>query len=399
MSRPPRILIVTIGDPGHAFPMIAIASRLVTAGCTVAIHTWGHWEDEITGVGAEFMRAPKFAENDADGLPDVHEAAALATEQLSGVVREWQPDVIVGDVLTLASSLTAELLDVPFITSVPHLWHATGPESVPFGSGWSPAGSALARLAFRHLHRFERVGLEFGRDELNRARDAVGLPPIDRVHGAISQQLVLIGTLPQLEPPRRWPPHQRIVGPAMWEPPPRPVEIPSGDAPLVVVAPSTAQDVSHSMLRAAVEGLRDLPIRVVAAKNGREPWQPLNPGANTTVVDWAPYSQLFPAADVVVCHGGHGTVMRALTSRATVVITPASGDQYENAARVRWAGVGVAIPNRFIGPRTIAAAVERALSRPSYAAKVAELADWAERHDGASRAAVEITQFVASLDR
>ena len=183
----------------------------------------------------------------------------------------------------------------------------------------------------------------------------------------------------------------------MWEPPPDPVELPDGAEPLVVVAPSTAQDLDHTMLCAAVEGLRELPVRVVAAKNGREPLTALNPGANTTIVDWAPYSQLFPAADVVLCHGGHGTIMRALTSGAAVVVTPASGDQYENAARVRWAKVGVAVPNRFISSETIAAAVEKLLADPSYTQRARALAAWSAQHDAAGAAADEIFAYAGQI--
>jgi UDP:flavonoid glycosyltransferase YjiC (YdhE family) len=137
-------------------------------------------------------------------------------------------------------------------------------------------------------------------------------------------------------------------------------------------------------------------VRVVAAKNGREPAAPLVPGPNTAIVDWAPYSQLFPLADVVVCHGGHGTIMRAITSRAALVITPASGDQYENAARVRWAKLGVSVPNRFISSETIPAAVEKVLADRRYLRRVAQLADWAEGYDAAKAAAGAIYDFAGA---
>lgn len=393
MGASPRILLVTIGEAGHAFPIISIASKLREAGCAVGVHTWFRWQAEIEGVGAEFFRAPKFEPEEHGGVPDVHAAAALATKQLQEVVTEWQPDVIVGDVLTLASSLTAELCGIPFVTFVPHLWHATGDDTVPFGSGWAPAESRLARRIFKQMHRFERVGLEYGRDELNVTRAAVGLPEIDRVHGALSNELILVGTFPQLEPPREWPIKVEIVGPVMWEPAAAPVVIPDGPEPLVVVAPSTAQDLGHTMLCSAVEALSELPVRVIAAKNGREPSAELKPGKNTTIVDWAPYSQLFPPADVVLCHGGHGTIVRALADGCAVVVTPASGDQYENAARVRWAGVGVAVPNRFISPSTIAAAVEKILANPSYSSRAKELATWSAKHDAAQTAAARIIEL------
>ena len=392
-GRPRRILLVAIGEAGHSFPIIAIGSALAARGNDVAIHTWFRWQEHIEAAGIEFFRAPKFETPPGAPVPDVHEAAALAAEELATVVRGWQPDVIVTDVLTLSGSLAAEMCSVPYVSFVPHLWHATGRDDVPFGSGWAPASNPVAKKFFRAIGRLEEHGLNFGRDELNVTREGVGLGPIERVHGSLSQSLVLVGTLPQLEPPRAWPNHVKVIGPVIWEPPAEAVEIPAGDDPLVVVAPSTAQDLDHTMLGASVSGLRDLPVRVLAAKNGREPARALKPGPNTTVVDWVPYSQVFPPADVVVCHGGHGTVMRALTSGAAVVVCPASGDQYENAARVRWAGLGVAVPNRFISSRTIGAAVEKVLSCPEMTMRAAQLAAWAAKNDAAAVSADEIEAF------
>lgn len=391
-----RFLLVAIGEPGHAFPMIAIGGALRARGHQVAIHTWFRWQEPIEAAGMTFFRAPVFEHALDAAPPNVHEAGALAADQLAGVVREYRPDVVVSDVLTLSGSLAAELCGVPLVSYVPHLWHATGHDDPPFGSGWAPPHSRLARRFFHWTGRLERRGLEFGRVELNETREHVGLPPIDRVHGSLSRGLVLVGTLPQLEPARQWPDHVRVVGPAIWEPPAEQVKIPAGDDPLVVVAPSTAQDLQHKMLGASVSGLRNLPVRVLATKNGREPERALKPGANTTIVDWVSYSQVLPQADVIVCHGGHGTVMRALTSGCAVVICPASGDQFENAARLRWAGVGVAVPAKFISGRTIAAAVEKVLTRPQMTERTRQLARWTDDHDGAENAAAEIEAFAAA---
>jgi UDP:flavonoid glycosyltransferase YjiC (YdhE family) len=88
--------------------------------------------------------------------------------------------------------------------------------------------------------------------------------------------------------------------------------------------------------------------------------------------------------------------MRALAAGAAVVVCPASGDQYENAARVRWAKVGVSVPNRFISSDTIGAAVEKLLADPSYGERVKNLADWADTHDAAQAAADEIMAFTAT---
>ncbi len=180
----------------------------------------------------------------------------------------------------------------------------------------------------------------------------------------------------------------------MWEPPAEDVEMPSGrpggggrHAPLVLIAPSTAQDAEHTLLRAALRGLAHAPVRVLATYNRRLPPRPLPVPDNARVVDWLSYSRTMPLCDVVVCHAGHGTLVRALSSGCAVVACPAVGDMNENAARVDWAGAGVRVPRRFLSPRVIRLAVERALGDASIAARAGELADWARGHDAGDVAA------------
>jgi UDP:flavonoid glycosyltransferase YjiC (YdhE family) len=100
-----------------------------------------------------------------------------------------------------------------------------------------------------------------------------------------------------------------------------------------------------------------------------------------------------PSCDVVVCHGGHGTLARALASGCAVVIVPAAGDMNENAARVDWAGVGVRVPRRLCTPWAVRLAVERALANPRLRARARELGAWASEHDGAEAAAALVEDF------
>jgi len=160
----------------------------------------------------------------------------------------------------------------------------------------------------------------------------------------LSRELTLVATLPQLEYPRRWDPWVRVVGPLQWEPPGERVDPPPGRGPVVLVAPSTSQDPEHTLLRAALEGLANAPVRVIATTNGREPPEPIPVPGNAVLVPWLSYSKTMPLCDVVVLHGGHGTLVRALAAGCSVVACPAGGDMNENAARIDWAGVGVRIP-------------------------------------------------------
>ena len=159
-----------------------------------------------------------------------------------------------------------------------------------------------------------QAGAERGREELNGARARVGLPPLDYIHNGISRRLAIVATFPQLEYPRPVEPWVRVTGPLMWEQPFGEVELPPGDDPLVLVAPSTSQDPEQRMLVAALRGLAGLPVRVLASTNRRPIPGPVRMPANARLVDWVSYARTMPRCAAVVCHAGHGTLVRALAS-------------------------------------------------------------------------------------
>ena len=238
-----------------------------------------------------------------------------AARETAQMVERIRPDVAVADIMTPAASLAAEVAGVPVATLVPHVHPHMAPGFPIYSIGARLPRTRLgARLWERATARFVQPALEQGRDQFNESRRRLGLPPVPWVHTGLSRECTLVATLPQLEYPREWPPWAKVVGPLMWEPPAERVEPPPGDGPVVLVAPSTAQDAEHRLLRAALEGLAGEPVRVIATWNGREPDPPIACPDNAVLVPWLSYSQTMPACDVVVCHGGHGTLVRALTN-------------------------------------------------------------------------------------
>jgi UDP:flavonoid glycosyltransferase YjiC (YdhE family) len=251
---------------------------------------------------------------------------------------------------------------------------------------------------WRAFDRPLAAGLRRGTRELNDTRRRVGLGPVQAPHNGLSRRLCLVATLPQLEYPRTWPEHVHVTGPLTWEAPAATAEPPPGSAPLVLVAPSTAQDPSHRLLRAALRGLGDQPVRVLASWNRRPLGGPVPVPANARVVEWVSYSRSMADAALVVCHAGHGTLMRALTLGRPVVAVPHAGDMPENAARVSWAGAGVRLPWPLLSPATLRTAVRRALGNPALAVRAQQLAAWASLHDGAARAADLVERLARGQD-
>jgi UDP:flavonoid glycosyltransferase YjiC (YdhE family) len=89
-------------------------------------------------------------------------------------------------------------------------------------------------------------------------------------------------------------------------------------------------------------------------------------------------------------------MVRALASGAPILGVPHAGDMAENAARADWAGAGVRLPWRMLGPRTLRLAVRYALAERSLAARARELAAWAAVNDGAVRAAELVERLALS---
>ncbi len=400
-APPRRLLLGAFGDPGHAFPMIALGRALAARGHHVTLQTWRRWREHVEAEGLAFAPAPEYRVFPSGPEPlDLYAAVAQATTDTLPLVRELAPEVVVSDILTLAPALAAELAGVPCATLIPHVYPHTPAGGPIYSVGARLPRTAAGRALWRVGERAVQRGLQRGRAELNETRAQPGLAPQAHVHGGISRELAIVATFPQLEYPRTWPPNVHVVGPLMWEPPARDVELPggagrgaAGGAPLILIAPSTAQDAEHRLLRAALRGLADAPVRVIATWNRRLPPRPLPVPENAALVEWLSYARVMPRCDVVVCHAGHGTLARALASGCAVVASPAAGDMNENAARLDWSGAGVRVPRRFVKPRVLRLAVERALGEPSIGARARELAAWAASHDAGTRAAELVEQL------
>ena len=245
--------------------MIALGRALRARGHDVTLETWQGWRSHAEAEDLRFAEAPEYHVFPTRERPlKPYEAVARATVTTRELVAQLRPDVVVADVLTLAPALAAEIEGVPFGTLIPHVDPRPSRGFAPYSSGARlPRTAVGGRLWDRAVAPLVARGLEIGRVELNETRRRLGLGPLDRVFGGISQDLCLVATLPQLEYPRSVPePGTHVVGPLQWEPTHDEDDpLPPGDDPLVLIAPSTSQDPSHVMLRAALEGLADAPVR------------------------------------------------------------------------------------------------------------------------------------------
>jgi MGT family glycosyltransferase len=389
-----RVLVAAFGDPGHVFPAISLGRALARRGHEVTVETWEERRTAVEGAGLGFAAAEEYR-TFPPPEPETDEGrhAADAARALLPLLERLDPAVVVSDILTLAPTLAAEAAGVPLATLIPHIYPVVEAGLPFFAVGLRPARTPVGRAAWRAGQRALDVGLEHGRRDLNSQRERLGLAPLDRFHGGISPELALVATYPQLEYPRAWPASVQVTGPMAFEVPHPDIELPPGAAPLVLVAPSTAHDADNHLVRTALVALAEEPVRVVATTNRVRPGTPIAVPDNAVLVDWLSYSQLMPAAALVICHGGHGTVARALGAGAPVLISPITGDMGETAMRVAWTGAGVSLPWRLCRPGPLRWAARRVLADPTFAARSREIAAWSATHDGSDRGAELVEQL------
>jgi len=365
--------------PGHAYPMLAVARALASRGHEVVFASSGEHAAEAARAGCASEALPLTEGSPVDALRPYLDSENLARAFAPAVARH-APDVMVVDLLTLGAALAAEMNGVPFASLVIHGLHLPSRDLMPFGYG-ADAGGRLGRWRARAMRRAAMKDLARARASLNASRGRLGLGPVDGVDGTLSPDLVLVATLPSLEPPRSdWPANAHVIGPCLWEAAgPAPAD-PPGDGPLVLVAASTAWS-DERLVEAAIEACRSSGARAIVTA-GKTEWAGDDDPA-VTVVPFASHDAVLARADAVICNGGHGIVARSLSYGVPVVVLPGHGDQRENGYRVERAGAGV----RVLKPSGLPRALRSVLATPSFRAAAGAIAREANGMNGPETAA------------
>jgi MGT family glycosyltransferase len=425
-----RVLLTAQPIPGHLNPNLALATALRARGHQVAFYSGSLAAPAIERLG---MRCFTFQPGmDAiitrNVLPSEggSPAARASTDRrgylrvgaLNAALREWlldtvphqvsdlddilatfRPDVLVSDPTLLGPILLRERFPVPVaVFSVLAACSIPGPDAPPWGRGlppprgtWTRARASLERWVLgRLMSRFRAFASQL--------RQAHGLPPLD---GAVADQygrvpLFMVSSVPELDYERRdLPPSVHYVGACVWDGGAAPAPLPwldelPRDRPLVHVTEGTIHTREPLVLRAAAQGLADLPMHVVMTTGKHRKPGELTLGRmapNIRLEQFVPHHQLFGRTDVVVTTGGAGTVTTALVAGVPLVVVPTGWDLPENAQRVVEAGVGVRLNPGRCTPGRLRAAVEEVLSEPGYRARARRIGAAMSSAGGQARAA------------
>ncbi len=335
-----RVLFSTTANDGHFGPMVSLARATASAGHDVKVVAPASFAAAITRAGFDHL---PFADADPELVgPVMARLSSLPFEQADAtVIRE-----IFGRIDAQAA--------LPGVTEAIERWrpYVVVREPAEFGSL-----AAACRAGIPHLQ--VAIGMtEACRDLVAQTTDP--LRELAGLAGVAEDDLIGAATTePSLSPVPdaldragddayvdtvafRY----RDAAPTLTTEP-----LPSWgdpDAPLVYVTFGSVTGLLPpfaGVFRQALDGLADLPVRVLMTVGRRVDLGSLGPfPSNARVEAWRPQEQVLVSAAAMLGHGGFGTTMGALAAGVPQVVAPIfSSDQRINARHVAAVGAGRAV--------------------------------------------------------
>jgi MGT family glycosyltransferase len=371
-----RVLFTTLPGYGSFQPLVPVARALIEAGHEVAFAASAAFCPVIVRAGFRcFAAGYDFFLDDREalfahvrsilgpqaaplsGVRDVF-AGFLTPRMVSDVLaiaQTWPFDVLVRDPLEFGGCVAAEALGCPHA--------ACGPLFCFWDGAWHAMPGEVAK------------------PELDRVRAVHGLPPEPEL--TMLHRHLYLASLPRtfLGPELTIPPTVRFLRPV-------PFDRPEGEAlpawvedlpphPTVHASLGTIFHRTPGVFEAILAGLRDEPINLLLAI-GRDQ-DPARLGAqppHVRIERYLSHALLLPRCDVVITHGGYGSVMACLDAGVPMVVIPlAGGDQTGNANRCAAREVAQVVPPDQHTPEAIRASVRSVLDDLRYRQNAGQLRD------------------------
>ena len=325
------VLLTTHPYVGHFAPLAPVAIALQEAGHEVAFATTAAFAEEVVaGVGLPVVSA---------GVEPYHTFGWTAevirpkvADLLDVLGRRARPDLILREVSDFSGLILGEILGVP---------------SVTIGVGIFQSNRWWRRLL---------------RGALDVIRTDYRLPP-DPLCARLHPELYCDLVPPWFQQFEGGPPkaHWYVHSDRPLDAGPAPAwlgRLP--DRPTVYVTLGTVYNKTPEVLHAVIRALSTEDVNVVCTTGsdqdprrvfGRE--QP----ANAHVERFIPAEQLPPSCDVLVTHGGYGTLMGALRHEVLPVVIPLGSDQPVNAQRCVDLGIGLRLDPQHLSAPAVRRAV------------------------------------------
>ncbi len=359
-----KILFTTTGGMGNFNPLVPLAQALHDRGHQIAFATPALFGPVVETAGFESIAAGlnmTFREYRAQmppipaGAPGVAEVfidglGRPMLDDLLRIIPEWQPDLLVHEGVEFAAPTAGEMLNIP------HVAHNL------ILIGYSPE-------LWDRLVRSEYAGF----------RADYGLPP-DPHYREYFRYMYLHHVPECITPlPQSISAKSLLIRPEFPEP--TGLALPAwsdrlADLPTVYVTLGTVFNQTRGLIETILAALGQSEFNLIVTIGADRDPQEFGPQPPTVHMErYVPQASILPKCDILVCHGGTGTILGALAHGLPMLIIPLEGDHFPSARRLLAAGVAQVLQADEVTPESIGTAVQQLLTTPLYRERALAIKD------------------------
>ncbi len=302
---------------------------------------------------------------------------AYYTRGILKAIESSQPDIMVSDFAFFASSVAAELTQIPCVVVYHSGLPFRGDTVPPFGSGL-PIGENSVHAGEEYIQK-EKELLQRLDDRLNAARRKFNFPALapDVLRRPYSEWLNLVTSIEAAEAPRNnLTSHTLFIGPCYSKRKGMQTAFPfeklRADRFKVYVSLGTVFNNKPNVFRKIIDALDGPEYQAVISAGGA--YQALSRGRipqNVLLFKNVPQIELLPKVDLVIGHGGNNSTNETLAAGKPLIVIPIGGEQADNASRVEFLGAGRRMNIEQLDKTKIRQGIEEIRSHPSFLERVA----------------------------
>ncbi len=400
-----RIVLSNIGTYGDTNPLIAIALELKRRGHTPVMALPAVYEPKIRPLGLEFHAVRPDIDPTNTILVEMIYDVKRGTERglrdflfpvlrqtyddlLDAATRPARADLLLLGELNYAGPLVAEVTGIPwasYVLAPLSFFSAFDPPVLPPYPRLARADRAVPGFG-RVIKRVARFVSRKWPEPIYQLRRELGLPkganPLFDAKHSPHQVLALFSRVLGVEQ-KDWPEHTLITGFCYYDadagnqalPPHLEKFLAEGAPPVIFTLGSAAVLAAGKFYEFSARAAIRLGIRAVLLI-GTDPRNRLHTAVpdSICVAEYAPYSELFNRAAMVVHQGGVGTTAQCLRAGKPMLIMPFSHDQPDNGRRMLRLKVARVIQRGNYTPFRVARRVKAMVANPLLAKRAESVA-------------------------
>ena len=182
---------------------------------------------------------------------------------------------------------------------------------------------------------------------VNPAFERMGLQSIDACSDLLRGDLYVVPSLPEIEPIPQKTPNTTHVGPLVMcsdrggTPFASDIQIPDKPLIYITIGGGAGPVGNQKLFTTFINALQNYPVEVIISTGGKSDLVKFSDlPTNIKIFDWVPADRIIPTSDLIVFHGGYGTMMETVASGKPSIVIPFHSEQESNGRRLVQLGCG-----------------------------------------------------------